>query len=294
MSGDNDEIMEVRIDLIRILNPRSRNKGVFASIVTNIDRVGLKRPITVTAADDGKYDLVCGQGRLEAYRALGATTIPAIVVSASKEDRYLMSLVENIARRRHKTSELLKEITTLSRKGYTAEQISAKIDLDKVYVYGITHLLAHGEERLIDAVERGVLPLTVAMDISSATDHEVQNALREAYETGGLRGQKLLEVKRILAQREKNGKRISPQPLNPKRLNAQVVLRMYKQTTAEQRAFRARATRTQEHLLVITSALKQLLSDDQFVELLKVEGLDTIPQRLGARIHQGKKGELGV
>jgi ParB family chromosome partitioning protein len=289
MNENNDEIIEIQIDLIRILNPRSRNKGVFASIVTNIDHVGLKRPITVTAADDGKYDLVCGQGRLEAYRALGATRIPAIVVSASKEDRYLMSLVENIARRRHKTSELLKEITTLSRRGYTAEQISAKVDLDKAYVYGITHLLTHGEERLIDAVERGVLPLTVAMDICSATDHEVQNALREAYETGGLRGQKLLEVKRIIAQRAKNGKGISPQPLNPKRLNAQVILRMYKQTTAEQRAFRARATRTQEHLLVITSALKQLLSDEHFVELLKTEGLETLPQRLAARIQQAKK-----
>jgi ParB family chromosome partitioning protein len=178
---------------------------------------------------------------------------------------------------------------TLSRRGYTAEQISAKVDLDKAYVYGITHLLAHGEERLVEAVERGVLPLTVAIDISSATDHEVQDALREAYETGGLRGQKLMEVKRILAQRAKNGKGITTQSLHPKRLSAQVVLRMYKQTTAEQRAFRARATRTQEHLLVITSALKQLLADDHLVELLKTEGLDTIPHRLAARIHESKK-----
>lgn len=289
MNEHHDEIIEIRIAEIRILNPRSRNKNVFAAVVRNIDHVGLKRPITVTAAEDGKYDLVCGQGRLEAYRALGATTIPAIVVNASKEDRYLMSLVENIARRRHKTSELLKEIMTLSRRGYTTEQISAKVDLDKAYVYGITHLLAHGEERLVDAVERGVLPLTVAIDISSATDHEVQNALREAYETGGLRGPKLMEVKRILAQRAKNGKGIASQPVNPKRLNAQVILRMYKQTTAEQRAFRARATRTQEHLLVITSALKQLLADDHLVELLKTEGLDTIPHRLAARIHESKK-----
>jgi ParB family chromosome partitioning protein len=293
MNEKNDEIIEIQIDLIRVFNPRSRNKGVFASIISNIDHVGLKRPITVTAAEDGQYDLVCGQGRLEAYRALGATTIPAIIVNASKEDRYLMSLVENIARRRHKTSELFKEITILSRRGYSAEQISAKVDLDKTYIYGITHLLAHGEERLIDAVERGVLPLTVAVEISTATDHEVQNALREAYETGGLRGQKLVEVKRILAQRAKNGKGISPQPSHPKRLNAQIILRMYKQTTAEQRAFRARATRTQEQLLVITSALKQLLCDVYFVELLKAEGVDTIPQRLAARIHQAKKGELG-
>lgn len=289
MNETNDDIIEIRIDLIRILNPRSRNKGVFASIVKNIDHVGLKRPITLTAAEDGQYDLVCGQGRLEAYCALGATTIPAIVVNASKDDRYLMSLVENIARRRHKTSELLKEITILSRRGYTAEQISAKVDLDRGYVYGVTHLLAHGEDRLIEAVERGVLPLTVAMEICAGANHDVQRALREAYESGGLRGQKLIEVKRILAQRAKNGKSISAQPVQPRRLNAQVILRMYKQTTAEQRAFRARATRTQEHLLVITSALKQLLADDQFVALLNAEGLDTIPQRLADRIRQAKR-----
>src|ERR1700722_4660586 len=108
MNEDNHEIVEIRIDLVRILNPRSRNKGVFASIIANIDHVGLKRPVTVTAEEDGKNDRVCGQVRLEAYRALGAITIPAIVVTATREDRYLMSLVENIARRRHKTSELLK------------------------------------------------------------------------------------------------------------------------------------------------------------------------------------------
>jgi len=71
-----------------------------------------------------------------------------------------MSLVENIARRRHTTSELLKEISTLKARGYSAEEISAKIDLDRAYVYSITHLLERGEERLIDAVERGTLPLS--------------------------------------------------------------------------------------------------------------------------------------
>ncbi len=285
----NDDIRDIPIDQIVILNPRSRNKRMFMTIVTNIEHLGLKRPITVTPNADGKYDLVCGQGRLEAYQALGASTIPAIIINATKEDRYLMSLVENIARRRHKAPELLKEITTLSGRGYTAEQISKKLDLDRPYVHAIMHLLAHGEERLIDAVERRILPLSVAVEISTANDHEVQNALREAYETGGLRGQKLINVKRLLAQRAKDGKGLTTQRVGPKLLNAQTILRVYKQTTAEQRAFRARANRTQEHLLVITSALKQLLSDDHFVELLKTEGLETLPQRMAARIHLVKK-----
>ena len=107
--NNNDDIQQVPIDQITILNPRSRNKRLFNTIVANIDHVGLKRPITITPRADGKYDLVCGQGRLEAYQALGASSIPAIIIIATKEDRYLMSLVENIARRRHTTTELLKE-----------------------------------------------------------------------------------------------------------------------------------------------------------------------------------------
>jgi len=284
----NDDIQQIPMDQIIILNPRSRNKRLFNTIVANIDHVGLKRPITITPRPDGKYDLVCGQGRLEAYQALGATTIPSIIVTATKEDRYLMSLVENIARRRRTTSELLKEISTLKTRGYTAEQISTKIDLDRAYVCSITHLLERGEERLIDAVERGTLPLSIAVRISAATDLDVQQALREAYESGGLRGQKLISVKRLLAQRAKDGKALTPQRVGPKRLNAQAVIRAYKSATAEQRAFRARANRTQERLLVITSALRQLLADDRFTTLLKAESLDTIPQRLAVRINHHK------
>jgi len=63
------------VDQMYVLNPRSRNKVVFQNIVSNISTLGLKKPITVArraqAADGKSYDLVCGQGRLEAYITLG-------------------------------------------------------------------------------------------------------------------------------------------------------------------------------------------------------------------------------
>ena len=100
------EIRMIRIDRITVLNPRERNERVFGDIVTNIAHLVLKRPITVTRheKEEGSehYDLVCGQGRLEAYRALGQADIPAMVIDASEEDCLVMSLVENIARRQHR------------------------------------------------------------------------------------------------------------------------------------------------------------------------------------------------
>lgn len=83
---------------IRVVNPRSRNKIKFQLIVSSIEAVGLKKPITVSRRaiepDGTRYDLVCGQGRMEAMTALGQSAIPAIVTEASREERYLMSLVE--------------------------------------------------------------------------------------------------------------------------------------------------------------------------------------------------------
>src|SRR5882724_5476372 len=110
-------IDRIPISQIRVVNPRSRNKMTFRVIVNNIQAVGLKKPITVfrrkLAKDGTCYDLVFGQGRLEAVAALGSRDVPAIVTEASRKERYLMSLVENIARKRPRGSELLHEVRRL-------------------------------------------------------------------------------------------------------------------------------------------------------------------------------------
>ena len=78
---ESQEIRMIPIERITVLNPRERNKRVFGDIVTNVAHLGLKRPITVTRRDKGDgpahYDLVCGQGRLEACRARGDSRVTA-------------------------------------------------------------------------------------------------------------------------------------------------------------------------------------------------------------------------
>jgi ParB family chromosome partitioning protein len=85
----------IPIKQIVVLNPRARGKKKFAQIVANIEKLGLKKPVIVAPFEgkngDARYWLVCGQGRLEAYIALGQEEIPAIVVKGAKEDLLLMS-----------------------------------------------------------------------------------------------------------------------------------------------------------------------------------------------------------
>lgn len=120
--GGVQEIRSIPVDSVRVVNPRARSPKIFAGIVESIATVGLKRPITATEArrDDGGtgYDLICGQGRLEAFKALGETHIPALVVRASETELYLMSLVENLARRKHSNRDLLTAVRVLEDRGY--------------------------------------------------------------------------------------------------------------------------------------------------------------------------------
>jgi len=120
------EVPTIPIPEIRITNPRVRSRMTFDQIVASIAILGLKNPITVSKRDldpDGtRYDLVCGQGRIEAFLALGRVNIPALIVDVSREEQFLMSLAENIARRAPSDLGLLKETRSLLERGYGLER----------------------------------------------------------------------------------------------------------------------------------------------------------------------------
>jgi ParB family transcriptional regulator, chromosome partitioning protein len=192
----------IPIEKIRILNPRARNQRNFHEIVNSIAQVGLKRPITVSPRlsdiDTFEYDLVCGQGRIEAFIQLGQSEIPATVIDAKESDCLVMSLVENCARRQHRAIDLLEDITTLRKRGYNDRDISEKIGVTQDYIRMISTLLGKGEERLVQAVETGILPLNMAIEIAKSDDDEVQRALTQAYTEKKLRGRKLVAVRRLI------------------------------------------------------------------------------------------------
>ena len=280
----------IPVSQINVLNPRSRNKFVFQSIVSNISNLGLKRPITVARradSSDGKsYDLVCGQGRLEAFIALGQAEIPAIVKDASREECFLMSLVENIARRNLRPLELLREISSLKSRGYSTIDIAKKIDVHKSYVGGIVHLLKNGEERLINAVEKGRIPLSVAMQIANADEEAIQRALCQAYEDKTLRGRKLLTVRRIIETRKANGKSCNGgvRRRADRAQSAEALVRVYRQEADRQKLLIKKSQVTEHRLLVIVSALRNLFRDENFLTLLRAEGLETLPAPLAEKI----------
>ncbi len=288
-----EKVEMIPTDRITVINPRVRNKKVFKDIVSNIAEIGLKRPITVTRRDDAdgpRYDLVCGQGRLEAYQALGEREIPALLVEAGTEDCLVMSLVENLARRQHRAIDLLHDIQGMNRRGYSAAEITRKTGLTLEYVRGVLRLLGKGEHRLLRSVESGQVPISIAVQISEADDTELQEILQQAYENKLLRGRRLIAAKRLIEQRRRRGKEL---PVNgqwhkrDRALSSNSLIRAYREDVDRKRLLIRKANATRDQLIFVTEALRKLFADENFVTLLRAEELDTLPQNLAERITMG-------
>src|SRR5262245_38286715 len=97
----------------------------------------------------------------------------------------------------------MEEIGSLHKRGYSDDEIALKIGASSNWVTMIVTLLERGEERLIAAVETGLIPLSFAIDIARSDSREVQNILMDAYESGKIK-RKLPAIRRLLERRLKS------------------------------------------------------------------------------------------
>ena len=290
-SATRDRVALIPIAQIHILNPRSRNKKTHRELIENIKTVGLKRPITVsrrTAQGQFSYDLVCGQGRLEAFLSLEATEIPAFIIDAVEEDCLVMSLVENVARRQHRPIDLMNEVGHLKERGNTDADIAKIIGTTPSWVSMIVGLLERGEEKLLSAVETGLIPLSMATDIARSTESEIQNVLTDAYERG-IRGKKITKLRHLLELRAKKDKLVRGNPLGSvqskkKRITPADLRRLFEREAERQRLMVKKAAFTHDRVVFATQAIKELLSVSDFEKLLSAEHLDSLPKLIQARL----------
>jgi ParB family chromosome partitioning protein len=283
-----ETISNIPLDDIVVLNPRTRSKRLAADLKRSIQALGLKRPITVRRSADRGYELVCGQGRLEAYRELGFETIPAVIVDAAVEDSMIMSLVENLARRNQSSLELMREVRDLRTRGYSITDIARKTDFSSEYVSAICGLFDKGEERLLAALEKGIMPPGLAIEIARAGDDDVQAALVDAFEKKMLTGSRYLAIRRIVDMRRTRGK--SP----PKErhhhsgppVTANSLIKAYQRQADKQKALAKQASLARNRLRLLIAAMQRLMKDEHFTTLLRAEGLSTLPRQITDKVSE--------
>jgi ParB family chromosome partitioning protein len=280
-----EEIKLIPIESIRIPNPREREPKKFQSLVQSIKNLGLKKPIKVSlrTAQEGNepgYDLVAGQGRIEACLVLGFKEIAAIVAAIPKEERLLMSLVENMTRRFPATMDLIAEIQRLKAEGYSNTVIGEKLDIDHVLVGGLLMLAKSGEERLLAATMQNKIPVGVAIEIAKADSPEAQRELLKAYESGQLNQVSIRTLRRLMEQRRLLGKKHSRGGDRRTRPTADGLVNTYRREIQRQNAFIRKAQSCETKLTFIVTALRKLIEDENFINLLKAEKLLTMPKYL--------------
>lgn len=278
----------VPIDKIRVINARGRSKAKFREIVENIAKIGLKKPITVSRreGDDG-FDLVCGQGRLEAYIAYGARDIPAVVVDIPLEDRLLCSLVENLTRRTPSCLELARDLFGLKERGHSLSAIAALTGVSESYVVQLIRLIENGEDRLVAAVERGDIPITSAIEIATFDDAGMQRSLQDAYDSGKLRGRSLVKMRRLIDERRSRGKDLGKSSSRrSKALSPHDLVRALRKETQKQDLLVKKSRHCEQQLRFVLTALKDLMKNDHFVTLLRAEKLDALPKYLNEMLQK--------
>ncbi len=186
--------------------------------------------------------------------------------------------------------ELLRAIGSLKTRGYSTKEIAQKIDVATSYVNGIVHLLDHGEDRLLSAVERGKIPVSVAMAISTSDEADIQRILCDAYEDNSLRGRKLQTVRRVIHERATHGKKfkMGTRRKDTGLSSAESLVKVYRREADRQKLMVKKARLTETRLLFLVSAIKKLFRDEDFVTLLRAEGLDTLPAYLAERVQIGE------
>lgn len=279
------DIQMIPISSIKVINPRCRDRKKFELIVESIKSVGLKKPIQIsrrTASESSEpgYDLVCGQGRMEAFAALGYEEIPAIIVDVPREDRLLRSLIENMARKYPSPLALIEEIERLKELGYSNIAIGKKLDVSDVLVGGLLALNRAGEERLLDAALNGRIPVSLAVEIARTEDIAAQRELLKAYENKQLTGAAIRYIKKLTNQRQFFGKKKGRTQAAKTLTSGESLVKAYQKEAVRQKALVRKAKFCEARLLFISTAFSKLMKDGHFATLLRAEQLPTIPKPL--------------
>ncbi|MEG3112435.1 ParB N-terminal domain-containing protein [Pantoea sp. T14] len=280
---DTIPIVMIEISKVKIPNPRSRNKTVHNEIKESINKRGLSKPITVRIIKDNDYDyaLICGQGRIEALVGLGEENIPAIIKKVSEEDAYIMSLVENIARRRPRSNELLLIIKDMKSKGLSDIEISEITGYTSHWVNSISMLLEKGEHKLLSAVERGNLPLYLAVEFARSNSEETQNLLTEAYEKKIIKSRDIIKIQHILNQRSEGHKGAKTGGFiydrASKTMTSEELVSLYEKSIAEHKSIYNHSEFVKNHLLIINEIFIKIIKDERFLNILQEEKLSDVP-----------------
>jgi ParB family chromosome partitioning protein len=271
---------EVPIEQVKVINSRNRDKEQFDMNITSIENIGLMKPIRVNDTfleSTGFYELICGEGRLLAHKQLGKSKVLAEIVTCSRKDALLQSLIENIARTKPASMEFARELKRLRDEGCDYKQVAQIACKSEEYVRAVIRLVEQGEERLIQGVESGVFPIKFAIQVAATDDAQIQKVLMDAFAEGLVTTANFGQARRIISARAKASKR-SParRDYTVNQLQLDIA-----ETTRVKTSFVREAKSKENRFVTLLNGINVIFRDATLVELLTQQKLDRRPTLAG-------------
>ena len=264
---------------IKVVNSRNRDQEQFDMNVESINKVGLLKPIRVNdkfLERTGMYELICGEGRLTAHQRLGHETIPAEVVTCTRKEAHLQSLVENIARTKPGSMDFAREIKRLRDEGWTYEQLARITCKSEHYIRDYIRLVEQGEDRLIHGVEQGIFPIAFAVLVAATDDANLQNVLMDAFDEKLVTTHNFAQARRIISARARDPKGKSAAKYTVSQLKHDI-----EDATRSKTSYVREAKSKENRFMTLLSGINLLWQQEEFLQLLREEKLFERPQLAG-------------
>jgi len=163
-------------------NPRRRLHGI-DELAASLASHGLLQPVVVRPGNDEHFELVAGHRRLAAAAQLGWATIPAVIRSATQDEAYVLTIVENLQREDLSPREESDALAVLVKeRKWSTHQVAAAIQRSQGYVS--KRLRVFEDQMLGPAVVAGDLSVSAAEEPLILPERHRHDVAARAIESG--------------------------------------------------------------------------------------------------------------
>ncbi|MFH1078306.1 MAG: ParB/RepB/Spo0J family partition protein [Patescibacteria group bacterium] len=154
--------------------PRSHfEHGALEDLVGSIKEHGIIQPLVVTVKPGGRYELIAGERRLRAAKIAGFDTVPAIIRTATEQQKMELALIENVQRADLNPIEEAHAYLRLQEEfGLTQDEVGIRVGKSRPQVANTIRLL-----QLPDEIQRALMEQKISASnartlLSIPTDDE--------------------------------------------------------------------------------------------------------------------------
>jgi ParB family chromosome partitioning protein len=157
-----EEIAFLNVDVIRDNSQQPRTNydtTTMEELKSSIKEKGLLQPLLVRPVDGGGYEVIAGERRLRAARALNLKDVPVVIKNVTNDEALILALIENIQREElNAIEEGLAYKKLLDEHHLTYEQVAQSVSKDISTVSNMIRLL-----KLPDDIREKVVSGEVSM-----------------------------------------------------------------------------------------------------------------------------------